>query len=76
MRMSSGGNCMSKRWLALSLLFFGVNAYAVEREASQPYRPAGEAQQWTISGVMHGPMKMTLRINGEQIFDAGMVTNY
>ena len=48
---------MSKRWLALSLLFFGVNAYAVEREASQPYRPAGEAQQWTISGVMHGPMK-------------------
>jgi len=32
---------MSKRWLALSLLFFGVIAYAVEREASQPYRPAG-----------------------------------
>ena len=67
---------MSKRWLALSLLFFGVIAYAVEREASQPYRPAGEAQQWTISGVMHGPMKMTLRINSKQIFDAGMVTNY
>jgi hypothetical protein len=41
------------------------------QEADSP-RPAGETQQWTIAGVMHGPMKMTLRINGEQIFDAGM----
>lgn len=63
---------MAKGLLLCGLLLVAANAQAVERDASQPYRPVGEAQQWTISGIMHGPMKVALRINGELIFDSSM----
>ena len=58
--------------LFLALFFFASESWAVERDASQPYRPLGETQQWTISGRMHGPLKVALRINGQLVFDASM----
>ncbi len=61
------------RSLAFVALFLVAGmAHAIERDASQPYRPAGEAQQWTVSGRMHGALKIALRINGELIFDTSM----
>ena len=56
----------------LALLFCAGQGLALERDASQPYRPLGESQQWTISGRMHGPFKIALRINGQLVFDASM----
>lgn len=56
----------------VALLFVAGLAQAIERDASQPYRPPGEAQQWTVSGRMHGALKIALRINGELVFDTSM----
>lgn len=61
-----------KACLLLSLLLVANDGWALERDASQPYRPPGEAQQWTISGRMHGLLKIALRINGQLVFDSPM----
>ena len=61
-----------KVMLFLALLAATSEGWAAERDASQPYRPPGEAQQWTITGRMHGPLKIALRINGQLIFDSPM----
>jgi hypothetical protein len=69
---NQGGIVKGRIFLTLSLLLVASNSWAVERDASQPYRPPGEAQQWNISGRMHGPLKIALRINGQLVFDAPM----
>lgn len=61
-----------KAFLLLSLLLVANDCWGGDRDASQPYRPPGEVQQWNISGRMHGPLKVALRINGQLVFDAPM----
>ena len=58
--------------LFLALLASANEACALERDATQPYRPPGEAQQWVITGRMHGLLKIALRINGQLVFDSPM----
>jgi hypothetical protein len=64
-----------KSMLVAVLLLAAGQVHALERDASQPYRPPGEAQQWMITGRMHGAFKIALRINGEQVFDSSMDGN-
>lgn len=64
-----------KSMLVAALLLAAGQVHALERDASQPYRPPGEAQQWMITGRMHGAFKIALRINGEQVFDSSMDGN-
>ncbi len=61
-----------KAVLILALLSLASESWALDRDASQPYRPLDETQQWVISGRMHGLLKIALRINGQLIFDAPM----
>lgn len=59
-------------FLLFPMLFIANECLAIERDASQPYRPLGEVQPWTISGRLHGALKIALRINGQLIFDESM----